>query len=51
MKKGRRVTAVTSCQYSSCKARRYLGTGDTEGVKIRIRKEAKNGFGGSEEGF
>lgn len=40
-----------SCQYGSCKARRYLGTGDTKGVKIRIRKKAKNGFRGGEEGF
>lgn len=47
--KGRKVTAVTNCQYSSCKAGRCLGPEDTKAVKIRIRRKAEHVFRGDEK--
>lgn len=42
--KGRKVTALTNYQYSSCKAGRCLEPEDTKAIKIRIRRKAENVF-------
>lgn len=38
-REGKRVLAVTSCQYSSCRVGRGLRPGDTMRVKIRVQGE------------
>lgn len=48
--KGRKVTAVTNCRYSSCKAGRCLGPEDTKAVKMRIKRKAENVYGEGGEG-